>query len=327
MKRAKIISAISLLMLCICMLTIGVLAVDAPPEVGMGGSITVPANDYIISVKGYIGENIDTNNLPAPDFCSVGEAPEENPNGTVYGSEWVFTPAQLQKMSFNLSGVNTLDDLKKKSIYITFQIETTSNFDMKAYFTKETEVDVWEESDSDVLGEEAINVVLNKASISASGTSNTQTTYVSIRFSPLKFAESEAGDAYSFKYTLNVEEDIPDTVETCDVSVKVNNNYVGGSNYALAYIINDQEPVLFESLDFLIKCKKGDIIKFTIIEGNFSGDCIVAVQCMDLTADIVVDGLMHDNLYANSGNIGTDVTVNKNTTIEVDISIIPQDAM
>ena len=207
MKKAKIISAISLLILCVCILTVGVISADSIPEVGMSGSIQVPANDYIISVKGFIGESLDPTNLPAPDFCSDGEAPEGNPNGTVYGDTWVFTQAQLAKMTFNLEGVNTLEDLQKKSVYITFLIETTSAFNMRAYFTKPNG-EVWEEADGDTLGSEAVMVTLNKQTIDIENDENgdgTIETLISIKFSPLKFAESAEGEQYNFSYILNVD--------------------------------------------------------------------------------------------------------------------------
>ena len=207
MKKAKIISAISLLILCVCILTVGVISADSIPEVGMSGSIKVPANEYIVGVKGFIGESLDLTNLPAPDFCSEGEPPENNPNGTVYGDTWVFTQAQLSKMTFDLNGVNTLEDFQQKAVYITFLIETTSTFDMRAYFTKQASKDSWVEASSDTLGSEAIAVTLNKADIAASGTDGTGVTqtFISIKFSPLKFAESAEGEQYNFSYVLNVD--------------------------------------------------------------------------------------------------------------------------
>ena len=195
------------------MLTVGVISADAVPEVGMSGSIKVPANKYIVAVYGYIGESIDQNNLPPPDFCSVGEAPENNPNGTVYGSEWVFTEQQMARMTFSLNGVNTLDQFKSKAVYVTFLIETTSVFNMKAYFKEEVSEGVWEKSDgTDTLGDNAVDVVLNTASISASGSSSTTQTFISLKFSPLKFVETATSEKYDFSYILNIEEDIPDDV-------------------------------------------------------------------------------------------------------------------
>ena len=75
MKKAKLISAISLIMLCICMLSVGIIASNAGNQnVGVGGTIYIPENKIGVSVKAYIIQGVPTadqySDAVTPDYDS-----------------------------------------------------------------------------------------------------------------------------------------------------------------------------------------------------------------------------------------------------------------
>lgn len=218
MRRAKIFSAISLVILCICMLCVGVISASGvKEEVGMGGVINVPANKIGVVVKGYIGHYTEMpGNGIIADFDSSATAEDfddadKDENGdykTQFGDKWTFTNKQLEKMVFDLSDVNTEQQLLNKTITITFFIINNSQIELEAYFTKlekeiptkVTELNLQHETKNTIkvnfYGCEQIPVVgtINNGNIGI----------VSIVFSPLRFVESSA--TLNFDYTLNVVE-------------------------------------------------------------------------------------------------------------------------
>lgn len=215
MKKTKILSAISLLILCICILTVGVIsAASLENKMGFGGTITVPANDVDVLIKGYIADiNVEDLADAVPDYVST-QAPTDAIEGTVYNTNaWEFTEEQLtKKMVFEMKGLNTKDELAAKSITITFAIYNNSEMDLEVFFSK-TVVDdtstTQQRSTTDTLkttgGVDVLNVTLGELAgddCLPAKTSATPVKLVKIKFSMIDFLTS-TGATIPFEYKLN----------------------------------------------------------------------------------------------------------------------------
>lgn len=210
MRRTKIFSAFSLIILCVCMLCVGVIAANGVPEIQTGGVINVPANHIGVTVKGYINCVSENGTFTPSDPADFDSTTDED-------GAWQFTEAQLSEMSFDLDGVNTLDQLKNKKVVITFAIDNHSDMPLHAFFKKiipETEDSLEQEisysaGQADYLdGTDETDSTL-KATFGEILVIGAQTTnnIISLVFSPLKFVETEV--VLTFNYTLQMEETAP----------------------------------------------------------------------------------------------------------------------
>lgn len=222
MRRAKIISAISLMILCVCMLSVGIIASNGSKNenMGMGGVINVPSNKIGVTVKAYIIEGVPTANdyssAVTPDFDSslAKQTVDVTGKETCCGETWIFTEKQLQKMTFNMQGVNDDEDLQKVQITIVFVIQNSGSLELETKFTKPnenndgqadvgvTEILTYEENvegQTEKVPVDTVSVTFNteKGDISSQGSGE-----CSMVFKPMRFVDSPK--QLNFNYTINV---------------------------------------------------------------------------------------------------------------------------
>ena len=210
MRRTKILSAFSLIILCVFMLCVGVIAANGIPEIQTVGVINVPANHIGVTVKGYINCVTESGTFTPSD-------PADYDSTTDTDGAWQFSLEQLGEMKFNLDGVNTLEDLKNKKVTITFVIDNNSDMALHAYFKKvvaetettpETETN-YKQGDVDYLDGTNENDSTVKATFGEIEVISAQTTnnIISLVFSPLQFVNDDL--VLTFNYTLQIEETSP----------------------------------------------------------------------------------------------------------------------
>ena len=125
MKKARIFSAISLMLLSICILGVGVYATNSADRyMGIsGGVIQVPINLLGVSVKGYIGT--DTTKNPA-DFSSTYTTPQSE-------KVWELTTKDGNPvLEFDPSEAELASQVSP--ITLTFVITNESDVALEAYF-------------------------------------------------------------------------------------------------------------------------------------------------------------------------------------------------
>ena len=123
MKKARIFSAISLMLLSICILGAGVYAANSSDRyMGIsGGVIQVPVNLLGVSVKGYIGAVDET-----PDFSSTYTSEQEDKVWNLLKDD--NTPLLV----FDAKQAN--DPVDVAPITLTFVITNESDVALEAYF-------------------------------------------------------------------------------------------------------------------------------------------------------------------------------------------------
>ena len=218
MRKAKIFSAISLILLCTCIMFVGVLAASNFQKVEMGGIINIPVNKIGVTIKGYISE---TQYTEAPgddvvaDYDSTIETSEKYENTedyiTEFGSTWNISAnqTQLNKLAFDLTDLNVEEELSTKAIYITFVVTNSSEIALDLFFTRIVGEDVFPSPIplKDAGGDDAVSVTFSeKTTLAASTEQQASTAIVSIKFVPLKFVETTT--AMDFEYTLNAAEEV-----------------------------------------------------------------------------------------------------------------------
>lgn len=235
MKRAKIISAISLMILCICLLSVGIVSTNSNQSMGVGGVINVPQNKIGVVVKGYIVQGkvdeVDYSSNTTADFDSSlteesgNVESNKDVNGeyiTCFGETWQFTQKQLEKMTFDFSNANTDADLENVKVTIMFVITDTSegNIDLDVYFSKLIE-DKQTKVATDVLTEvvekevdgstqteniNTVNVELDESTVTTVEIDGKKIreAKVGIQFTPARYLDK--GLKLDFNYTLNVVE-------------------------------------------------------------------------------------------------------------------------
>lgn len=234
MKKAKIFSAISLIMLCFCLMGFGIVALNAGNHnVGTGGIINIPANKIGVTVKAYIIQGIPTAEDYAesvtPDYDSSLSSPTVDANGkeTSCGEVWQFTNKQLQSMAFNFKGANTDEDLQNIQVTIVFVIKNNGELNLKTKYTLSTTsqdsiteqmLTVEETVNGTAAQVDTVAVTLNNTTIAGNSQSD-----CSIVFKPTRYVDSVK--TASFNYTLNILDENSTFPEGGEVEPSVDETY------------------------------------------------------------------------------------------------------
>ncbi len=206
MKRARIFSAISLMLLSICILGAGVYAANTTDRhMGItGGVIEIPINLLGVSVDGYIGAVDNT-----PDFSSKYSDNSKN-------STWSLMEAdgKTSKLVFDATNANEKEDVDP--ITLTFVITNESDVALEAYFYKSTDTTNKAKVTNDYLG----------------GSNNSENYVVGVALG----SDNLAAATYKQDNTLDV-------AGTCTITITFTLNQLldSGDNYDFSYVLQVQE--------------------------------------------------------------------------------------
>ena len=127
MKITKVLTAFSLFLLSIALVAVGVyVATSTNEEMGVGGQITIPANEIEVLVVGYVGD-ADANSDGAIDD---GTTARMDYNSSVDGDSWLISENDLL---FDADNRESIDDVPK--VVLTIQMVNFSEVPLVITYT------------------------------------------------------------------------------------------------------------------------------------------------------------------------------------------------
>lgn len=199
MRKIKILSAFTLMILCVGALCVGVFSLNQSDKtMDVGGTIIIPATKIGVVVEGFIGD--------VENGARVFSTEDVGFNQT---SAWEIGANEL---TFSMEGVNTKEDVNP--IVLTLRITNNSAMKLNAYFTESVGENAPIVTQKFYEGEDEstalVKATLTKDDEIAETDSNAETTddvaVISITFDLLKLYEGVEAKSLGFSFVLNINE-------------------------------------------------------------------------------------------------------------------------
>lgn len=182
MKKTRLFSAISLLILSICVMAVGIYAAnESDKSMGFGGTINIPANLIDVTVLGYIGD--------------VTTGTKKYDSTTSADKTWTLVAGDLVFQSEDANDVASV-----KELTLTFVITNNSDFTLQAYFQENDTT----KTTSYLGGTESDPIIKVAFGADDNIEATNGTTTITIVFDLQKLLDQEA--SYGFNYTLVIAE-------------------------------------------------------------------------------------------------------------------------